>query len=159
LIHRHSDGNPLFMTAMLEHLVRRGVLSRSDICWTMTVPLDDLDPGVPETLKQMLEMQLEHATDAEQQLLKCASVAGQSFTTWSVARMLASDASNLDEMCATLADRQQFLNFSGTRELPDGSSTADYRFKHALYRDVLYRGLSSARRVTFHRRLAEGLEA
>ena len=58
----------------------------------MTVPLEQVDPGVPETLRQMLEIQLQHASDAEQQLLKCASVAGQHFTAWSVATMLRSES-------------------------------------------------------------------
>ena len=35
---------------------------------------------------------------------------------------------------------------------------ADYQFRHALYREVLYRRLSPAERMTFHRRLADRLE-
>jgi predicted ATPase len=158
VIHRHSDGNPLFMTAMLDHLARQGVLAQVDGRWTMTVPLERADPGVPETLKQMLEMQLQHASDAEQQLLKCASVAGQQFTAWSVGTMLGDSSENFEAMCESLAERQQFLKTSGMRELPDGTSTAEYAFRHALYREVLYRRLNPALRVTFHRRLAEGLE-
>ena len=89
IIHRHSDGNPLFMSAMLDHLAQHGVLSQANGRWTMTVPLEQVDPGVPETLKQMLEMQLQRASDSEQELLKCASVAGQHFTAWSLSTMLA----------------------------------------------------------------------
>jgi tetratricopeptide (TPR) repeat protein len=159
VIYRHSDGNPLFMTAMLDHLVQRGVLSRADAGWTMTVSLEQTDPGVPETLKQMLEMQLQDASEAEQQLLKCASVAGQHFTAWAVATMLASDRSAAEDTCEALADRQQFLHQAGTRELPNGASTAEYRFRHALYREVLYRKLNPSHRVDYHRRLAEGLES
>jgi tetratricopeptide (TPR) repeat protein len=158
VIYRHSDGNPLFMTAMLDHLVQCSVITRGDAGWTMTVPLDQADPGVPETLKQMLEMQLQDSSEAEQQLLKCASVAGQHFTAWAVATMLASERSDTEDMCEALADRQQFLLQAGTRELPNGVSTAEYRFRHALYREVLYRKLNPKHRSTFHRRLAEGLE-
>src|SRR5262249_16325643 len=39
MIHRQSDGNPLFMTAMLDHLVWRGVISKINGQWTLTVPL------------------------------------------------------------------------------------------------------------------------
>src|SRR5215510_4411384 len=88
IIHRHSDGNPLFMTAMLDHLAQQGVLSQVDGRWRMTVPLHQVDPGVPETLRQMLEVQLLHLSTSERQLLKCASVAGQHFTAWSVAMMM-----------------------------------------------------------------------
>lgn len=158
LIHRHSDGNPLFMTAMLDHLVRRRILAQSDGRWRVTVPLEEVDPGVPETLKQMLEMQMQHLSEAEQQVLKCASVAGQRFSAWAIGAMQGSDVSIVESMCDALADRQQFLRASGSRELPDGTVTTEYQFRHALYRDVLYRRLNPTVRLTFHRRLAEGLE-
>jgi DNA-binding winged helix-turn-helix (wHTH) protein/tetratricopeptide (TPR) repeat protein len=158
LIHRHSDGNPLFMTAMLDHLVQRGLLAKIEDRWTMAVPAEQLDPGVPDTLRQMLEIQLQHASEREQQLLKCASVAGQKFTGWSVETMLATDGSEHEEICDALAERQQFLKYAGTRDLPNGRSTTEYQFRHALYREVLYRLLTPRQRVTFHRRLAEGLE-
>jgi DNA-binding winged helix-turn-helix (wHTH) protein/tetratricopeptide (TPR) repeat protein len=158
IIHRHSDGNPLFMTAMLDHLAHQGVLAQIDGRWVMTAPLDQSDPGVPDTLKHLLEVQLQHLSEAEQQLLKCASVDGQRFTTWSVAVMLEGDSAGLEQMCEALAERQQFLKPSGTRELPDGTSTSEYQFRHALYREVLYRRLNPSLRETYHRRLATGLE-
>ncbi len=159
LIHRHCDGNPLFMTAMLDHLVRRGVLSRANDRWTLTVPLEQVDPGVPETLKQMLEMQLQHATDEQQRLLKCASVAGHRFTAWSVSKMLASESAKFEELCEALVERQQFLRSLGPREFPCGTSAIEYEFRHALYREVVYRRLNPDQRIVLHRRLAEGLES
>jgi DNA-binding winged helix-turn-helix (wHTH) protein/tetratricopeptide (TPR) repeat protein len=170
LIYRHSDGNPLFMTAMIDHLAQRGVLAQASGSssgsgaaggggrWRVTVPLEQVDPGVPDTLKQMLEMQLRDASDAEQQLLTCASVAGQHFTTWSLATMLECDAEKIEELCEALVERQQFLKSSGRRELPNGRSSPEYHFRHSLYREVLYRRLKPTPRETFHRRLAEGLE-
>jgi DNA-binding winged helix-turn-helix (wHTH) protein/tetratricopeptide (TPR) repeat protein len=162
LIYRHSDGNPLFMTAMIEHLAQRRVLVPADGSgrgrWRLTVPLEQVDPGVPDTLKQMLEMQLRNASDAEQQLLTCASAAGQHFTTWAVATMLECDAARAEELCEALVERQQFLKASGVRELANGRSSPEYQFRHALYREVLYRRLKPTPRETFHRRLAEGLE-
>jgi DNA-binding winged helix-turn-helix (wHTH) protein/tetratricopeptide (TPR) repeat protein len=159
VIFRHSDGNPLFMTAMLDHLVQQRVVFQVNGRWSMTVPVASVDPGVPETLKQMLEMQLRHASEAEQQLLKCASVAGQRFTIWSVATMLEDDPSTIEAMCEALADRQQFLKPSGDRDLCDGASTAEFQFRHALYREVIYRRLTPTQRRAFHLRLAEGFEA
>lgn len=158
VIHRHSDGNPLFMTAMLDHLEQQGVLSRTNSRWTLTMPLEKVDPGVPETLRQMLEMQLEHLTQAERGLLECASVAGQHFTAWAVTTMLRRDPSAVEETCQALADGQQFLKLSGMRSLGGGPPTLEYEFKHSLYREVLYRRLSPTERTDFHYRLAEGLE-
>jgi DNA-binding winged helix-turn-helix (wHTH) protein/tetratricopeptide (TPR) repeat protein len=158
VIHRHSDGNPLFMTAMLDHLAQDGVLSEADGRWKLTTSLDQVDPGVPETLRQMLELQLKHLTDRERQLLKCASVAGEHFTAWSIATMMASDPSEVEEQCSELAEQQQFLKAIGLRELANGELTFEYEFRHALYREVLYRHLNPSQRVNFHRLLARGLE-
>ena len=159
VIHQHSDGNPLFMTAMLDHLEQQGVLSRQNSRWTLTVPLEQVNPGVPDTLRQMLEMQLEHLTNAERGLLECASVAGQNFTAWSVTTMLGRELASVEETCQGLADGQQFLKLSGMRALAGGTPTLEYEFKHSLYREVLYRRLSPTERVDYHRRLAEGLES
>jgi DNA-binding winged helix-turn-helix (wHTH) protein/tetratricopeptide (TPR) repeat protein len=158
IIHKHSDGNPLFMTAMLDHLEREGVIVRRNGRLTVMVPLEQIDPGVPDTLRQMLEMQLAHLDAEEQQLLTCASVAGFVFNVWSVATMMDGWQSVMDGTFERLADRHHFLDPQGTRELPNGSSTPVYAFKHALYREILYRRLSPAHRLRFHRRLAEGLE-
>jgi DNA-binding winged helix-turn-helix (wHTH) protein/tetratricopeptide (TPR) repeat protein len=158
VIHRHSDGNPLFMTAMLDHLTQQRVLFEDAGRWRIAMPLEQVDPGVPETLRQMLEVQLQHLSDHEQQLLKCASVAGQHFTAWSITTMMGSDSSEVEEHCGALAERQQFLKAGGVRELSSGTLTLEYSFRHALYREVLYRRLNPTQRVNFHRRLGEGLE-
>jgi DNA-binding winged helix-turn-helix (wHTH) protein/tetratricopeptide (TPR) repeat protein len=158
IIHRHSDGNPLFMTAMLDHLAHQGVLAQVDGHWMMTAPIDESDPGVPDTLKHLLEVQLQRLSESEQQLLKCASVDGQRFTTWSIAVMLEGDSAGLEQMCEALAERQQFLRPASTCELADGTSTSEYQFRHALYREVLYRRLNPSLRETYHRRLANSLE-
>jgi tetratricopeptide (TPR) repeat protein len=158
VIHRHSEGNPLFMTAMLDHLSQQGVLSQTEGRWTVTIPLHEIDPGVPETLRQMLELQLQHLSPSERQLLRTASVAGQYFTAWSVGVMMAADPSDVESQCDALAEREQFVKYTGPRELSNGVLTSEYQFRHSLYREVLYRRLSSTQRVKSHRLLAEGLE-
>jgi predicted ATPase len=142
---------------MLDHLQQQGVLAQVEGRWTLTVPLEKVNPGVPETLKQMLQLQLQHASDAEQQLLRCASVVGHQFTACSIEMMLEGDVGAYEELCEGLADRQQFIKFAGTRDLA-GISTTIYEFRHALYREVLYRRVKPADRVIFHHRLAAGLE-
>ena len=157
MIYRQSDGNPLFMIALLDHLRQQGMIAQTDGHWRMSARLEAINPGVPETLKQMLELQMRHLSDGERRLLKCASVAGPRFPAWAVATML-NDASDLEEDCAALSERHQFLKFSSW-DLPSGATATTYEFRHSLYRDVLYRALSPTLRVTYHKRLAKGLEA
>src|SRR5215510_11403250 len=157
IIHRHSDGNPLFMTAMLDHLTKQNVLSRVDGRWTMTTPVEQVDPGVPDTLRSMLEVQLGNLSDQQQKVLKYASVAGERFTSCSVGVMLETAFSDAEEQCTLLAARQQFLKATGTREFPSGLISSTYEFGHSLYREVLYRQLSANQRVNLHRLLANGM--
>src|SRR5258706_8514423 len=125
----------------------------------LAVPLEKLDPGVPQTLQQMLEFQVERLGAREQKLLRAASVAGQKFLAWAVAAMLEKNAGEVEEVCENLAVRQQFLKRAGAQVLPDQSESPQYEFKHALYREVLYRQLSSTQRRQLHLRLAERMEA
>jgi DNA-binding winged helix-turn-helix (wHTH) protein/tetratricopeptide (TPR) repeat protein len=157
LIHRRSEGNPLFMTAILDHLVQTGTLAQTNGNWKVTAPVDELGPGVPETLKQMLDLQLARLSSDELHLLKCASVAGEHFTVCSLAIMLESTEQVIEPKCVALAEQQQFLKSCGTCELPNGVFTIEYEFRHSLYREALYGRLSVTQRVSLHRSLAEGL--
>ncbi len=150
-VYRTSDGNPLFMIALVERMREQGMIATHDGRWSLTVEPARLDPGVPETLQQMLELQLEQLPPAEQQLLRAASIAGSRFSVWAVSVMLELDRERAEELCETLAQQQQFL------KRPDGSS--QYEFRHALYREILYRRLRVTERRQLHLRLAEHMEA
>jgi DNA-binding winged helix-turn-helix (wHTH) protein/tetratricopeptide (TPR) repeat protein len=141
-IHRWSDGNPLFMVALVERLQRQGSIRR-------------MEPDVPETLQQMLEVQLEQLAAPEQRLLRAASVSGPRFSAWAAAAMIERPDSEVEEICEGLHARQQFLRRAGVQEMPDGSASAHYEFKHTLYREVLYAQLPPTHRRQLHLRLAE----
>jgi DNA-binding winged helix-turn-helix (wHTH) protein/tetratricopeptide (TPR) repeat protein len=158
LIHRHSDGNPLFMAAILEHLAQAGVLVGAAGNWSVAAPLDQLDVRLPETLRQMLDVQLGHLRAEELNLLKCASVSGPTFTVATLAAMLERDPLQIERECAALSEHHHFLRSCGACELPDGTLTTEYEFRHALYRDALYLDLAITQRLSLHRVLAEALE-
>jgi len=157
VIHRHSDGNPLFMTAIVDHLVQSDVVVQRNGRWRLQLPVEDLNPGVPDSLRQMIEMQLRELSVDERRLLACASVAGQRFTTSAIARMLSQDQSDVEARFEALAQRQQFVKACGTLTLPNGESTVEFTFTHALYRDALSQRLNRSERLIFERRLANGL--
>jgi len=158
-IHRNSDGNPLFMVALLEGLERRGWIVREEGRWRLTVDARELDPGVPDTLQQMLQVQLDQLTTAEQRLLRAASVAGLRFPAWAVAAMTGTGDAAAEQLCESLAARQQFIREAGILEMPDGQASAQYEFKHSLYREVLYDRQPPAQRRQFHLRMAEKAES
>jgi len=159
LIHRHSGGNALFMVAMVQNLVKKGSIVQSNGGWRIATPLAEIDPGVPETLQRMLEVQLEQLSIPEQRILKSASVAGEHFSVWAITNTVDIATDQIEVLCEGLAERQQFIKSTGIEELSNGSVSAQYEFRHSLYRQVIYRGLSEVSRVKLHRGLGERLES
>jgi DNA-binding winged helix-turn-helix (wHTH) protein len=158
LVHRHSEGNPLFMTAIVSDLVKSGLLAEEGRSWRLTAPLEQIVPEVPETLQQMLEIQVERLDEPEQRVLKSASVAGRRFSAWSVAAMLDSGVAEIEEICERFAQRQQFVRPGRASAVLGSTQSAHYEFRHSLYREALYRRIPLARRSWLHRKLAEKAE-
>ena len=159
LIHRHSDGNALFMAAIVEHMAKKGMISREDGTWRLHGAVSDIDPGIPETLHEMLEMQFDPLSATEQRILKCGSVAGERFSAWAVSAMLGRDSRDVQALCEELSARHQFIRPAGSCDLADGSITESFDFRHALHREFLYKRLAANEKQQFHQRLAERTEA
>jgi predicted ATPase len=79
LIHRHSEGNPLFMVAALAHLTKRGLISRRNGSWHVGSPLEEIDFEVLESLREMIEAQIERLKVEERPALELGSISGISF--------------------------------------------------------------------------------
>jgi predicted ATPase len=80
LVHRHCDGNPLFMVAAIEHLTKRGLISRDRGHWELRLALETIDLEVPDSLGQMIEMRIARLSQQEQRVLEAASITGTTFS-------------------------------------------------------------------------------
>jgi DNA-binding winged helix-turn-helix (wHTH) protein/tetratricopeptide (TPR) repeat protein len=158
LIHRHSEGNPLFMVALLDHMTERGQISRENGKWRLRVPIEEFDLKVPETLRQMIEAQIDHLTAEEQRALEVASVAGFLFSASVVAGALKVNAERLERLFERLSRRSHIVLTAGSQQLADGNISQSFEFVHALYREVLYHRQTPARRASLHRRIGQRLE-
>jgi predicted ATPase len=76
LLHGRTDGNPLFLVPMVEHLVRQGWVATSAHRVTVPVGLEALEAAVPDSLRQLIEQQLVQCSPEEQRVLETAGVAG-----------------------------------------------------------------------------------
>ena len=159
LVHRHSGGNALFMVGIVREMVKKGLIAEVHGTWTLTTPLEELAPGVPETLQQLIQVQFEQLTMPEQRILKCGSVAGERFSVWAVTTALEIEPSRIEDVCESLTEKQQFIKAAGIHELANGEFSAHYEFRHSLYREVLYRQLSDVNRSKLHRLLGQRLKA
>ncbi|HEY0800580.1 MAG TPA: hypothetical protein VGD54_07030, partial [Steroidobacteraceae bacterium] len=159
LVHRHSEGNPLFIVAALEHMRKRRLLTRVDGQWQLHRPLEQIEFEVPEDLRHMIEAQLERLSSQEQSALELASIAGASFSAPMISSAADIDARGLEDLYEELSRRHHIVKWVGTQSLPDGSGTERYEFVHALYRQVLYDRQLPGRRARLHRQIGERLAA
>jgi predicted ATPase len=158
---RRSEGNPLFVIAVVEHLISQRTLTRHIVGgtaeWEQSAPWPDIDAGVPDQLARMIELEIERLSEDAQRLLEAGSLMSVAFSAWAVAAALEKDAIETEEACNALARQLHFVVRAGQDELPDGSTSAFYVFAHGLYREVLYQRQTTARRSRRHIRIAERL--
>ena len=160
-VHQRSEGNPLFVIATLHHLialrflVRRGAGETAR--WEQRAPIHEIEAGVPDALAQMIELEIERLTPAEQNMLEAGSLLNVAFPSWAVAAALEKDMVATEDAMDDLARRLYFVERAGEDELPDGSRSAFYVFAHGLYREVLFQRQSEGRRARRHVRMADHL--
>ena len=158
-IHERTEGHALFLVTIVEHLVGQGLVVQRAGQWTLQEGAETQVRSLPDGLRQFLMRRLEALPPAERRVLEAASVVGERFAVAAVAAGAQCPVEEVEAVCEALAAQQHVLEDMGLREWPDGTSSGRYRFGHALYRQVLYEGLGSARRRELHRRIGMRLEA
>lgn len=157
-LHRRTDGQPLFMVNVVDGFVQQGLVEEVQGRWEVRAAAADVDVGMPESLRQLIEAQLDGLSAEDQRLAEAASVAGASFSAAAVAAALGEEVDTVEERCGGLARRGQFLQANGVEEWPDGTVAGRYRFLHVLYQEVLYDCMSTRRRIQLHHCIGERAE-
>jgi predicted ATPase len=133
----------------VDYLLRHGLLRQENGEWRWPDSLQGI--GVSEGVRQLIERQIEHLSEEEQRVLEVASVGGIEFSAAAVSAGLEIELLRGEKWCEGIARRTPFLQASGIEEWPDGTGATRYRFRHALYQEVVYQQVTEARRVQLHR--------
>jgi len=157
LLHERTDGNGLFMVNLVEHLVQQQLVVWQEGQWTLRPDAEGV--GLPEGLRQLLLRRIEALPVATRRLLETANVVGEAFTAAAVAAKAQCRVEDVEAVCDALVTQQHLLDEIGLAAWPDGSRSGSYRFQHALYQQVLYEQLGTARRMQLHQRIRVRLEA
>jgi DNA-binding winged helix-turn-helix (wHTH) protein/predicted ATPase len=155
LIHERTEGNPLFMVSTIDHLLAERLIDAQGDGWRLSAPLEAVKVGVPDSIRQLIETQVDRLDPLEQRILEAASVAGAEFPVAAVSAAVEHELTAVEFRCEELSRRHQFIKESGAEVLPDGQAVGRFRFVHAVYRHVLYGRLSASRRMQLHRRIGE----
>ena len=159
LIHERTEGNPLFMVNAVDYLVAEGLISESEESWQLVVKIENVEVKVPDSIKQMIEKQVDHLDANQQRMLEAASAAGAEFSALAVAAALGDNRTAVEERCDELARQRHFIKDCGVQVLPNGEAISRFGFIHALYQNVLYERVPASRRAQLHRRIGEHVES
>jgi class 3 adenylate cyclase/tetratricopeptide (TPR) repeat protein len=148
-IHAETEGNPFFVREVLRHLAETGVVEQRDGRWATRLPVEEL--GIPESVREVVGRRLSHLSKEANRVLLMAAVVGAEFELSILQVVEVLSEGDLLSTMEEATEARLILEVAGL--------AGRYRFAHALVRDSLYDGLSAARRVTLHRRVAEAIEA
>jgi DNA-binding winged helix-turn-helix (wHTH) protein len=154
-----TEGNPLFMTNLVDDWLARGKLLRRGGKWEWCGEADEGCDGLPESVRALIEQRVDRLGGDERRVLEAASAAGREFSAAAVAAALDEDEVTVESCCEGLAKRHLILEPRGAAEWPDGTTAGRYGFHHELYRETVYCRLPVAHRARLHRRIGDRLEA
>ena len=144
-LYRETEGNPFFIEEIVRHLSDAGVRSQD-------AGARDLERvGLPEDVRDVIGRRLDRLDPGSIEWLRVAAVIGRDFDSALLERVLGFDE---DRFLAALEDA---LDAGLVAEAP--GDPGRYSFAHALIRETLYEGMSSARRARVHRRVGVALES
>ncbi len=154
-----SAGNPLFLLNALADLERRGSLHEEDAAWRCAAGMESIADAVPESSRELIGFRLDQLPQSTKLLLEAASVVGAGFAVQTVAAAEGMSCAEVEAELEPLARTEQFVERGNEVVWPDGTCGSEYRFRHALYRQVLNRRVTPARRQLLHRRVAAAMES
>jgi DNA-binding winged helix-turn-helix (wHTH) protein/tetratricopeptide (TPR) repeat protein len=159
LVHQRTDGNPLFVSHVVDFLLAHGWLREADGAWTFEADPCAAADLVPDTLRQMIAATIADLDPETQRVLDAASVVGVAPTAAAVAAALDAPVPTVEDTLIDLARRGQLVTAAGIDLWPDGTRTARFAFIHALHQNVVQRRLAPERRALLHARVGRRLEA
>jgi tetratricopeptide (TPR) repeat protein len=158
LVHQRSEGNPLFIVNILNDLIARSALSMRSEHWVVRDALDTMTSGIPADVRGSIDEQIDRLAPSDRQLLEVASLLPAACSAGAVAAGACVAIQEGEASLARLARRGTFLREVGAVEWPDGTVSAAFEFRHALYREVLGERLSPGSRARYHQLIGGRLE-
>ena len=140
-LHRETDGNPFFLTSILQSL--------SDGETRLASPASGAPGLLPDALRAAVRVRLAHVPGEVRPLLDTAAVLGRRFDFETLLAVTREPEEQLLGAVEGLVKRHLL------REEPEGGV---YDFSHDKVREVVYRDIGGARRRLLHQAVAETLE-
>jgi tetratricopeptide (TPR) repeat protein len=154
-IWKRTKGNCLFVVELTRLLQQEEIIKqRQDTTWSLTREIRDIKVEIPENIKNVIERRIENIHDENRQILECASVEGDQFTSNVLSQLMRMDKIDLSRKLRLIGEIYKIIRES--REV--GTEIGSYEFLHTLIRDTLYHQLSEDERQDLHEKIGGILE-
>ena len=157
-LERSTGGNPLFLATLVDDLVGQGLIREREGSWALSTSLQDMAARRPDSIRRLIDTQIDRLDAVEQRIIEVAGVAGMTFTAGVVAHALDADVDSVDSACESLASERRLLHYVGSETWPDGTIQSRYAFRHAHFQHAALARSTAATVRLRHRKLAERLE-
>lgn len=135
-LYHETDGNPFFIIEMVHAIQESGSLQ-------LPMPV----ASIPHSIQRVIEARLDRLQPGSREALACAAAIGRSFIFAFLQEILSDSEETI------IAFIEEWVQRGLMYESQQG-----YDFRHDKFRQVVYAGLSRARRESIHGRIASVLE-
>jgi ABC-type oligopeptide transport system substrate-binding subunit/class 3 adenylate cyclase len=142
-----AEGNPFFLEELVRSLADSGALHHDEVRWRYD---HDVAVEVPPTVEKVILARVDRLTPACHDALTAASVLGRSFGL----PLLAGVAGGEERLSEPLRELQRLDLVRQHRRWPQ----PEFRFKHVLIQEAVYRTIVGPERRRLHREAALWLE-
>jgi DNA-binding winged helix-turn-helix (wHTH) protein len=158
LLHQRSEGNPLFMTAMLDHFVQEGLLVIGEDGWIMSDRMAEAATRAPPSLARIIESEIDKLEPDAQAVLEAGSICEGEFSAAENHVATALDEERFEALCEHLVRNTALVRRANFAVLPSGRKVQRYAFHHMIFREVAYDRQSATRLAASHLAIGTGLE-
>lgn len=146
LIYEETEGNPFFAIETLRLLMQQKVLIKEDEHWKLSKNIEEVE--IPPRVYDVVVRRVNALKDEERDILDCASVVGEEFSSDVVENVSGLGRIRLLKSLNSI-ERKYHLVYS----FEDG-----YRFDHSKIREVLYNEIAPELRKEYHSMITKYME-
>lgn len=146
LVYKETEGNPFFILETLRLLMQQKVLIKEDAHWKLSEKIENIN--IPPRVYDVIVHRISCLENEEREILDCASVIGEEFSSSLVERVSGLDRIRLLKILNNIERRYHLVH-----SFEDG-----YRFDHSKIREVFYDEMSPELRKEYHSMTAKLVE-
>jgi len=155
-VQQATGGNPFMMVNAIDSLVARRLVVEDASGWRPDASHEVIARALPETLGEVIARHIDHLDPSEREVLEAAAAVGLEFTAASVAAALEQKVEYVRRVLGALARRGHLIVLSGA--VSPAPALHAYRFRHALYADLIAQQAPMLRQLRVVERLSQARE-